>query len=115
MTLKAYRVDGAWSSLVYATNAGQAKWFDIQCYEPDARPDFDCIAARRVRRVPQCDQFATFLGVDEVPAHQVVAGIAMDCQSCGRSIYCGRCAGTPTDPDHVICGHCLDRQLDDAA
>ena len=62
MTLKAYRVDGAWSSLVYATNAGQAKWFDIQCYEPDARPDFDCIAARRVRRVPQCDQFAAYPG-----------------------------------------------------
>ena len=114
MTLKAYRVDGAWSSLVYATNAGQAKWFDIQCYEPDARPDFDCITARRVRRVPQCDQFATFLGVDEDYAHQVVAGIAMDCQTCGRSIYEGD-RWYSDHPDHVICGHCLDRELDDAA
>ena len=73
MTLKAYRVNGAWSSLVYTTNAGQAKWFDIQCYKPNARPDFDCITARRVRRVPQCASSPRSWAWTRIPAHLVVA------------------------------------------
>lgn len=109
--LRAYRVEsGEWCSLVYAETAAKAKYVELREYgDFDAlRYDtFGYIAARRAIRVPECDQFATETpSVDNEAAHQILAGILIECSTCEREINPSDAWGY-SEPTIIVCGACL--------
>lgn len=108
--LKAYRVEGEWWSLVYAETAAKAKYVDLREYGDldELRYDtFKSLAARRVVRVPECDQFATEApSVDVEIDHEILAGILVECSTCCREIGPGDAWGY-SEPTIIMCGACL--------
>ena len=105
--LKAYRVEGEHWSLVHAESAGQAKYLDILWFEPDSTPMMDAMKARRVRRMPNCDQFADYKGIDDAPEHEILAGLTIRCWRCDEEIQPGD-RWVNTYPFTVLCGNCFD-------
>ena len=109
--LKAYRVENdEWWSLVYAETAAKAKYLELReygDYDGLHYDTFEALAARRAIRVPECDQFATETpSVDNEAAHQILAGILIECSICEREINPGDAWGY-SETTLVVCGACL--------